>query len=77
VKEIQENLIVISHLETRQSSLIREQGEYLAGHEQRIQRTERGIEALTETTNRHGERIEALVSALGEYIRSDHERRGH
>jgi hypothetical protein len=76
VKEIEDNLIVMGHLETKQSNLIREQAEYLAGHEQRIQRTERGIEMLTETTNRLGLRIEALVSAIGEYIRSDREKRG-
>ena len=61
-KEIEDNLIVMAHLETRQSNLIREQSEYLASHETRLQQQE-------ERNSATDQRIEKLVSAIGEWIR--------
>ncbi|MDQ2711880.1 MAG: hypothetical protein M3Y24_06535 [Acidobacteriota bacterium] len=61
-KEIEDNILVIATLETRQSNLLREQSEYLASHETRLQQQE----ARSHATD---ERIEKLVSAIGEWIR--------
>ncbi len=60
-REIQDSLIVISHLEARQSRLLKEQSEYLASHELRLQQSEERNRAVDE-------RIEKLVSASGVLI---------
>jgi hypothetical protein len=57
-RELEESFIVMTHLETKQSRMIKEQAEYLAGHETR----------LREAEQRNSEvdvRIEKLVSAIG------------
>jgi formate dehydrogenase maturation protein FdhE len=61
-RELEDALIVTAHLATRQSNLLREQAEYLATHEQRIQKQEEHGRTLDE-------RIDKLVSAIGEWIR--------
>ena len=61
-KEIEDSLLVMATLETRQSNLLREQSEYLASHETRLQQQEERSRAVDE-------RIEKLVSATGEWIR--------
>jgi response regulator RpfG family c-di-GMP phosphodiesterase len=64
VKELEDALVVMAHLEKRQSNLIREQAEYLAEHERRLRETE-------QRNRETDERIEKLVSAIGELIRRD------
>jgi len=60
-REVQDSLVVISHLEARQSRLIKEQAEYLASHELRLRQSEqRNHDADT--------RIEKLVSAIGALV---------
>ena len=60
-KEMDEALVVMAHLETRQSNLLREQAEYLASHESRIRQQEERSRVLDE-------RIDKLVSAIGAWI---------
>ncbi len=60
-KELEDAFIVMTHLETRQSQALREQAEYVASHEKRLQEAEqrnRDVDA----------RIEELVSATGALI---------
>lgn len=61
-KEIEESLIVMAHLETKQSNLIKEQAEYMAEHEKRLRESEKQNREIDK-------RIADLVSAIGEWIR--------
>lgn len=57
-REIEESFIVMTHLETKQSRMIKEQAEYMAGHEVRLREADQ--------RNREVDlRIEKLVSAIG------------
>jgi hypothetical protein len=60
-KELEDAFIVMTHLETKQSQMLKEQAEYVANHEKRIREAEernRDVDA----------RIEKLVSAIGALI---------
>lgn len=61
-RELEDALIVMTHLETRQSNLLREQAEYLASHEARLQQQDKRNREVDE-------RIEKLVSGIGEWMR--------
>jgi len=57
-RELEESFIVMTHLETKQSRMIKEQAEYMAGHEVRLREADQ--------RNREVDlRIEKLVSAIG------------
>ena len=60
-KEIEEALIVMAHLDTRQSNFCANKTEYLASHKSRIRQQEERSRVLDE-------RIDKLVSAIGEGI---------
>jgi hypothetical protein len=60
-RELEDSFIVMTHLETKQSRLIKEQAEYMAGHETRLREAEQ--------RNRDVDvRIEKLVSAIGSLL---------
>jgi hypothetical protein len=60
-RELEDSFIVMTHLETKQSRLIKEQAEYMAGHEARLREAEQ--------RNRDVDvRIEKLVSAIGSIL---------
>jgi hypothetical protein len=64
-RELEESFIVMTHLETKQSRMIKEQAEYLAGHETRLREAEQR-NAQADQRNREVDlRIEKLVSAIG------------
>lgn len=54
-KELEDSFIVMTHLETKMSQMLKQQAEYLSGHDQRLDQID--------------ERIDKLVSAIGEFIR--------
>jgi len=57
-RELEDSFIVMTHLETKQSRMIKEQAEYMAGHEARLREADQ--------RNREVDlRIEKLVSAIG------------
>jgi formate dehydrogenase maturation protein FdhE len=64
-RELRDSLVVIAHLETRQSSLIKDQAEYLAIHEVRLRQSEARNKEVDE-------RIENFVSAIGALIQKPH-----
>lgn len=39
-RELEDSFIVMTHLETKQSRMIKEQAEYMAGHEARLREAE-------------------------------------
>lgn len=61
-KELEDSLVVMAHLEARQSQMIREQAEYMVEYERRLRETER-------RNNDVDKRIADLVSAIGVLIR--------
>jgi hypothetical protein len=67
-KEIEEALVAMAHLETKQSNLIREQAEYMANHEERLKSAERQAAAQRELNRDTDKRIADLVSAIGAFI---------
>lgn len=67
-KEIEDSLVVIAHLETKQSNLLREQAEYMAQHEERLKSAERQAAAQRELNRETDKRIADLVSAIGKLI---------
>jgi hypothetical protein len=60
-RELEESFIVMTHLETKQSRLIKEQAEYMAGHEVRLREAEQRNSDVDV-------RIEKLVSAIGSIL---------
>lgn len=67
-KELEDTLIVTTHLQQRQSRLLREQSEYVASHEERLRVMDERIEKLVSGASGVDERIEKLVSAIGALI---------
>ena len=64
-RELEESFIVMTHLEIKQSRMIKEQAEYMAGHEARLREAEQR-NGQAEQRNREVDlRIEKLVSAIG------------
>lgn len=59
--EIEDSLVVMAHLEARQSQMIREQAEYMVEYEKRLRESER-------RNNDIDKRIADLVSAIGALI---------
>jgi hypothetical protein len=60
-KELEDSFIVLTQVETRMSQLLREQTEYVASHEKRLQEQAERDRVIEE-------RIEKLVSAIGDLI---------
>ena len=68
-KELEDSFIVMTHLETRMSQFLREQAEYIAGHEARLREHEARLREQEQRDRILDERIEKLVSAIGEMTR--------
>jgi septal ring factor EnvC (AmiA/AmiB activator) len=60
-KELEDSLVVMAHLEARQSQMIKEQAEYMVQYEKRLRESER-------RNNDIDKRIADLVSAIGVLI---------
>ncbi len=67
-KEIEGALLIMAHVETKQSNLIKEQAEYMANHEERLKSAERQAAAQRELNRDTDKRMADLVSAIGELI---------
>jgi|GraSoiStandDraft_50_1057286.scaffolds.fasta_scaffold2187389_1 limonene-1,2-epoxide hydrolase len=61
-KELEDSFIVLTHVETKMSQLLKDQTEYVANHEQRLREQAERDRVLDE-------RIDKLVSAIGDLIR--------
>lgn len=66
--EIEDALLVMAHLETRQSQHVRELAENAESDRARLARIEREEEAHRRMNQETDERIAKLVSAIGELI---------
>ena len=64
-RELEDAFLVMTHLETRQSNLLREQSEYMANFETRLRQAEHQDEIQREKNRELDERIAALVSGIG------------
>jgi hypothetical protein len=60
--ELQETVIVMAGIQQRQAAIVKDHGEWLVQHE-------RAMKEILEAGRRTDERIEALVSAMGEFLR--------
>ena len=61
-KELEDSFIVLTHVETKMSQMLRDQADYVASHEKRLQEQAERDRILDE-------RIDKLVSAIGDLIR--------
>ena len=68
-KELEDSFIVLTHVETKMSQLLKEQTEYVANHEKRLQEQEKRRQEQAERDRAIDERIDKLVSAIGDLIR--------
>ena len=60
-KELEDSFIVLTHVETRMSNLVREQAEYMANHEERLARSETRLELIEMRLAEASEKINFLV----------------
>jgi septal ring factor EnvC (AmiA/AmiB activator) len=67
-RELEDALIVTTHLHQRQSRLLKEESEYVASHEERLRTVDERIEKLVSGASGVDERIEKLASAVGALI---------
>ena len=67
-KELQDAFIVMTHLETKMSQMLKEQAEYVANHEKRMQALDARNRDLDARNRDVDERIDKLVSAIGKLI---------
>jgi chromosome segregation ATPase len=75
-KELEDSFIVLTHVETKMSQLLKDQTEYVANHEQllrqhedRLQDYEKRRQEQAERDRMLDERIDKLVLAIGDLIR--------
>ena len=67
-RELEDALIVLTHVETRMSQLVKEQAEYVANHEKRLREAEERDQRHREAEQRLDQRIDNLVSAIADLI---------
>lgn len=63
-KELEDAFVVMTHLQTKMSQMLREQAEYLSAHEARLKQSEQQMEQQRQLNREVDERIEKLVSAI-------------
>jgi hypothetical protein len=63
IKELEEAAIVTSHLQSRQTAMLKDHAEWLQSHD-------RAITDIRENGRMTDERIEKLVNAIGEFPQS-------
>ncbi len=68
-KELEDSLVVMAHLEARQSQMIKGQAEYLIEHEARLKQAEQQAAEQRRLNIDVDKRIADLVSAIGLLIR--------
>ena len=69
LKSLQETSIVMSGIQERQATAIREHAEWLVAHDKAIVEMRELGRKTDERLAGLGERIDALVSAMGEFLR--------
>ena len=67
-KEIEDSLVVMAHLEARQTQMIKDQAEYLVAHEARLKQAERQSAEQRTLNADVDRRIADIVSAIGALI---------
>ena len=67
-KEIEDSLVVMAHLEARQSKMLKEQAEYMEEHEARLKQAEQQAAEQRLLNVDTDKRIADLVSAIGVLI---------
>jgi hypothetical protein len=69
IKELQDTLTVVVGIQARQAELIKGHGEWLEDHDRAMARLEKELAEDRKRGREIDERIEKLVSAIGELIR--------
>jgi len=69
MKELEEAAIVTAHLQSRQSAVLKDHGEWLEELTRAQVKTEERFSQVAEMSRQTDERIDKLVSAIGELIR--------
>ena len=69
IKELQDTLTVVVGIQARQVELIKGHGEWLEDHDRAMARLEKELAEDRKRGREIDERIEKLVSAIGELIR--------
>jgi hypothetical protein len=67
-KDLEDAMIVMAHLEKQASERVKEHAIWLANHEDRLRQQFEADRELKEFDRRLDERIDSLVSAIGEMI---------
>ncbi len=67
-RNIEENLIVMAHLETGQSRMLKEHAVFLAEHERTLKEVDSRLNQMTVRGAETDIRIERLVSAIGTLV---------
>jgi hypothetical protein len=60
--ELQDAFIVMTHLETRMSQLVKEQAEYMAGHEARLQHHDKMLKRIDTGLAEMTEKVHFLIN---------------
>jgi hypothetical protein len=71
IKELEETAIVMSHIQAKQSEYLKDHIEWLHSHDLAMARHDREMAEARERDKELGERISALVSGIGEFMRRD------
>jgi uncharacterized coiled-coil protein SlyX len=69
VRELRDAVTVTATLEARQSRLLREHSEWLVSHDRSMQEHHQWLVSHDAAMKALGERIEGLVSGIGEFMR--------
>jgi hypothetical protein len=69
IKELQDTLTAVVGIQARQAELIKGHGEWLEDHDRAMARLEKELAEDRKRGREIDERIEKLVSAIGELIR--------
>jgi chromosome segregation ATPase len=67
-KEIEDALVVMSHLESKAAARVKEHAQFIAEHEQAMQSYEKRMGTQEERSRILDERVDKLVLAIGEWI---------
>lgn len=69
LRDVQDTLAVVAAIQQRQAALLKDHAEWLAAHDQAILDHEREMREMREHGRQIDERLDRLVSAMGEWMR--------
>jgi F0F1-type ATP synthase epsilon subunit len=70
IKELQETAIVMAGIQSRQAGMLTDHAEWLQSHDRAMVRHDKEMAEARERGRATDERIDRLVSAIGELIRA-------